>query len=57
MADNHEAIHNKLFQKIEYVHNNPVRKGYVEAPEYWTYSSARNYISNDDSVIEIQKLW
>jgi REP element-mobilizing transposase RayT len=47
----------KLFQKIEYIHNNPVRKGYVEKPECWVYSSARNYIINDDSIIEIQKLW
>ncbi len=27
-------------QKLEYVHNNPVRKGYVERPEYWYWSSA-----------------
>lgn len=47
----------KLFQKIEYIHNNPVRKGFVGAPEHWTYSSARNYINNDNSIIEIQKLW
>ena len=47
----------KLFQKIEYIHNNPVRKGFVEALECWTYSSARNYITNDDSIIAIQKLW
>ncbi len=47
----------KLFQKIEYIHNNPVRKGFVEDPENWAYSSARNYITNDDSIIEIQKLW
>jgi hypothetical protein len=47
----------KLFQKIEYVHHNPVRKGFVEAPEHWVYSSARNYITNDASIIEIQKLW
>ncbi len=47
----------KLLQKIEYIHNNPVRKGFVEDPEHWTYSSARNYITNDDSIIEIQKLW
>ena len=30
-------------QKIEYIHQNPVRKGFVETPEIWTYSSARNY--------------
>ena len=31
-------------QKIEYTHYYPVRRGYVDLPEYWRYSSARNYI-------------
>jgi len=30
-------------QKLDYIHNNPVRRGYVDAPEHWRYSSARNY--------------
>lgn len=30
-------------QKIEYIHNNPVRRGYVDKPEDWRYFSARNY--------------
>lgn len=30
-------------QKISYIHNNPVKRGYVEKPEHWRYSSARNY--------------
>ena len=30
-------------QKIEYLHNNPVKRGYVDRPEHWRYSSARNY--------------
>lgn len=29
-----------LNQKIEYIHNNPVRKQYVEKPEHWLWSSA-----------------
>ena len=33
-----------LIQKVEYIHYNPVRRGYVEAPEHWRYSSARNYL-------------
>jgi len=32
-----------LHQKIEYIHDNPVRAGFVEKPEDWLYSSARNY--------------
>ena len=30
-------------QKIDYIHYNPVRKGYVDKPEDWRYSSARDY--------------
>ena len=32
-----------MIQKLEYTHNNPVRRGYVDRPEDWRYSSARNY--------------
>lgn len=35
---------------------NPVRKGFVAKPEDWLYSSARNYINGDDSVMEIDGL-
>ena len=30
-------------QKLEYMHNNPVERGYVDDPTHWRYSSARNY--------------
>jgi putative transposase len=42
-------------QKVEYIHNNPVRKGFVELPEYWKYSSVRNWLHDDETVIEIDK--
>lgn len=32
-----------MLQKLEYTHNNPVRRGYVDEPTHWRYSSARNY--------------
>ena len=31
---------NFYLQKVKYIHNNPVRKGYVLKPEYWLWSSA-----------------
>ncbi|QMS91693.1 transposase [Nostoc edaphicum CCNP1411] len=31
-------------QKLDYIHNNPVRRGYVDDPAHWRYSSYRNYI-------------
>jgi putative transposase len=43
-------------QKLEYMHYNPVRKGFVDRPENWKYSSARNWLLDDNSIIEIQKL-
>ena len=32
-----------MLQKLEYAHNNPVVRGYVDDPVHWRYSSARNY--------------
>ena len=40
---------------MRYIHNNPVRMGFVELPEHWKYSSARNWLLNDDSIIKIDK--
>jgi hypothetical protein len=31
-----------LRQKLDYIHFNPVKRGYVDKPEHWRYSSARN---------------
>jgi REP element-mobilizing transposase RayT len=52
------AIESEKFfaQKLEYIHNNPVQAGFVELPEQWEYSSARNYILGDHSMIEIEFL-
>ena len=32
-----------MVQKIEYLHYNPVKRGYIDEPVHWRYSSARNY--------------
>lgn len=36
-----------IFQKLNYIHNNPVADGIVEKPEDYLYSSARNYAGMD----------
>lgn len=33
-----------LFQKVEYIHNNPVVAGYCKHPEDYWYSSAAFYL-------------
>jgi len=48
--ENHpEYIFSNKFieQKLEYIHNNPVRAGLVERPEDYLYSSARCYAGLD----------
>ena len=44
------------YQKLEYMHNNPLRKGFVEKPEDWVYSSARNYAVGDRSILKVELL-
>jgi len=33
-----------LRQKVDYIHNNPVKRGYVDDPAHWRYSSYRDYV-------------
>jgi len=33
-----------MHQKLEYLHNNPVKRGWVVAPEHWRYSSAHEWL-------------
>ena len=43
-------------QKIDYIHYNPVKRGYVDKPVHWRYSSARNY-AGGQGMIEITRNW
>jgi len=48
--ENHpeELTSNKFFrQKLNYIHENPVRAGLIDHPEDYRYSSARNYAGMD----------
>jgi REP element-mobilizing transposase RayT len=40
-----EAIYNEIFflSKLEYIHQNPVRAGFVDSPEHYVNSSAADY--------------
>ena len=43
-----------MIGKIEYIHNNPVKRGYVDEAAYWRYSSARDY-EGVDGLIEVER--
>jgi len=43
-------------QKLDYIHQNPVKRGYVDLPEHWRYSSARDY-AGQKGLIDIVQAW
>lgn len=58
-----EGIQPKLIQseqmmidRINYIHNNPIKRGYVDKPRHWRYSSARDY-EDIDGLIEIERVF
>jgi REP element-mobilizing transposase RayT len=58
-----EGYHPKLIQseammkiKIDYIHKNPVKRGYVDEAVHWRYSSARDY-NGISGLIEVERVW
>jgi len=49
--------HSKLLEKLNYCHMNPVKRGLVDSPEKWLFSSYRNYENNDDHVFRVDRWW
>ena len=57
--DNHpiELFSEKVvIQKLQYIHQNPVRAGLVARPEDWLYSSALNYLG-EKGLLDVSLLW
>jgi REP-associated tyrosine transposase len=47
----------KRIEKLRYIHRNPVRRGFVERPEDWFWSSFEHYASGKEGVVEIESIW
>ena len=45
-----------MWQKLEYIHDNPVKRGYVDDPLHWRHSSARNY-AGQPGLIDVITEW
>jgi hypothetical protein len=41
-------------QKLDYLHNNPVKAGFVNSPEEYKYSSAIDYIGGKGLLDDIE---
>jgi putative transposase len=55
--ENHPVLldtNQKIGQRLNYVHDNPVRSGFVSSPEHWLYSSAVDYYTdNQKGLLEL----
>ena len=47
----------KRTEKIRYIHRNPVKRGLVNNPEDWEWSSFRHYFTGEKGRIEIESEW
>ena len=42
-------------QKLDYIHNNPVKRGWVAGPEHWRYSSAHEWLVGATPVFRVDR--
>ena len=47
----------KRIEKLKYMHRNPVKRGLVERPEDWQWSSFRHYMTGESGTVEIESWW
>ena len=47
----------KTAEKLKYMHRNPVRRGLVEKPEDWPWSSFCHYATGSEGQVEIESEW
>jgi putative transposase len=45
-----------MIAKINYIHLNPVKRGYVDEAKHWRYSSARDY-EGIKGLIDVERFW
>lgn len=47
----------KRVEKLRYMHRNQVKRGLVEKPEQWQWSSFRHYATGEIGTVEIESFW
>jgi len=52
VRDNEEFIND-----LKYIHRNPVKRGLVEKPEEWQWSSYRHYALDEPGIVAVESPW
>ena len=45
----------KRVEKLRYIHRNPVKRGLVQEPEHWAWSSYRDYAGLEPGVVKLNE--
>ncbi|MFA5454244.1 MAG: transposase [Sulfurimonas sp.] len=45
-----------MIERINYIHQNPVKRGYIDEAKFWRYSSARDY-EGVEGLINVCRFW
>ena len=55
--DHNVRDYESFVEKLDYIHQNPVKRGLCERPEDWRWSSFRHFASGEVGVVEIESEW
>ncbi len=55
--DRNVANRKKRIDVINYIHSNPVKRGLVDRPENWKWSSYRAYMLGEVGIVKVETEW
>jgi putative transposase len=55
--DHNVRTDQSFVEKLRYIHRNPVKRGLVQSPENWRWSSFRHYVTAETGAVEIESQW
>jgi putative transposase len=55
--DRNVRDHEEFIQALKYIHRNPVKRGLVENPGDWPWSSYRLYAFDEEGIVTVESPW
>jgi putative transposase len=55
--DRNVRDHDEFTNDLKYIHRNPVKRGLVEKPEDWPWSSYRSYALHEQGTVAVESPW
>jgi putative transposase len=47
----------ELYNALNYIHFNPVKRGLVQKPDAWRWSSCQHHLTGSEGVVEVESEW